>query len=109
MARDIKRRFKISSKGVEAVLEALSFNPWAFITKYSVEKREDKAVISILNCTPQVARRKHGKSEFLCKNMHVKFFTNFSKEIDDKVKVKCLFAPPDSHPKDFWCKWEFTL
>jgi len=107
MARDIKRRFKISGKGVEAVLDALSYNPWAFITKYSVEKGEDKAVISVPSCTPQVARRKRGKSEFLCRNMHLKVFTNFAKEIDDKVKVKCLFAPPDPHPKDLWCKWEF--
>jgi len=107
MARDIKRRFKISGKGVDAVLEALSYNPWAFITNYGVERREGVAVISVTHCAPQEARRKHGKSEFLFKNMHVKFFMNFSKEIDDKVRVRCLFAPPDSHPKDLWCRWEF--
>jgi len=108
MARDIKRRFKISSKGVNAVLEALSYNPWAFITKFNVEKGEDKATISIPSCTPQVARQKHGKREFPCKNMHLKFLANFAKEIDSRVKVKCLFAPPDPHPKDLWCKWEFS-
>jgi len=109
MARDIKRRFKISGKGVDAVLEALSYNPWASITKYNVERGEDKAVISIPSCAPQVARRKRGKREFPCKNMHLNFLANFAKEIDTKVKVKCFFAPPDPHLKDLWCKWEFTL
>lgn len=109
MARDIKHRFKISMKGIDAVLEALSYNPWATITKYVVQKEKDKTVLSIPICPPQIARQKHGKNEFLCKNMHMKFFTNFGKEIDDQVKVNCLFAPPDPHPKDVWCKWEFTL
>ena len=107
MARDIKQRFKISMKGIDAVLEALSYNPWATITKYVVKKEEYKTTLSIPSCPPQIARQKHGKNEFLCKNMHQKFFTNFAKEIDERVEVKCLFAPPDPHPRELWCKWEF--
>jgi hypothetical protein len=109
MAKDIKQRFKISKKGIDAVAEALSYNPWATITKYIVQKEKDKTVLSVPICPPQMARKKHRKNEFLCRNMHLMFFANFAKEIDEKVKVKCLFAPPDPHPKDVWCKWEFTL
>jgi len=107
MARDIKRRFKISGKGVDAVLEALSYNPWAFITKYSIQKEEDKAVVSILSCAPQAARRKRGQNEFLCKSMHLKFFANFAEEIGRKVRAECFFAPPNRRPRDLWCRWEF--
>lgn len=109
MARDIKHRFKISGKGVTAVLDALSYNPWAFITKYKVEREESKAIISIRSCTPQVARQKHGKSEFPCKTMHLSLFTNFARELDERVKIRCLFAPPEPHPKDLWCKWIFSV
>jgi len=108
MARDIKQRFKISKKGIDAVVEALSYNPWATITKYVVKKEKDKTLLSVPICPPQIARQKHRKSEFLCKNMHLMFFVNFAKEIDEKVKVNCLFAPPDPHPTNVWCKWEFT-
>jgi hypothetical protein len=107
MARDIKHRFKISEKGIDAVLEALSYNPWTTITKYVVQKEEDKTILYVPICPPQIARQKHGKKEFRCKKMHMKFFANFAKEIDTRVKVRCLFAPPDPHPEDVWCKWEF--
>jgi len=37
-----------------------------------------------------------------CKNMHLKEFKAFCKEIDEKIEVNCIFAPPDNHPNDFF-------
>jgi hypothetical protein len=75
----LNKDFKISIKGIDAVIEALSYNPWSAITKYVVQKEKDRTVLSVPICPPQIARQKHRKNEFLCKNMHLMFFANFAK------------------------------
>jgi hypothetical protein len=106
IAGEIKTRFNVKGKGVPAVVKALSYFPWAMITKYEIEQTESKAIIKVPKCTPQDARLRHGRREFPCKTMHFKLFQNFAKAIDERVKVRCIMAPPDTHPKNLWCKWE---
>jgi hypothetical protein len=29
--------------------------------------------------------------------------------IDPRIATRCLACPPDPHPEEFWCAWEFYL
>ncbi len=108
-AREIKKRFNIKEKGLDGFLKAIKYYPWCIILNYEFEKIEDKILLRVRNCLPQIARIKSGRGEYPCKNMHLREFKAFCKEIDEKIEVKCIFAPPDEHPNDCFCLWEFKI
>ena len=108
-ARDIKRGFKIEEKGLRGFVKAIKYFPWTIIIGYEIEESDDKVTIKVPSCPPQVARIKSGKGEFPCKEMRFREFRAFAAEIDERIKVKCVFAPPDEHPEDCFCMWEFRI
>ena len=108
-AREIQERFPLEKQGVARVLEALSYFPWSIITGFEYEETAEGARITVPYCPPQAARVRAGRGEFSCKAMHLGEFNSFAKEIDERVEVRCLMAPPDPHPEDLWCEWEVRL
>ncbi|MGB9602628.1 MAG: DUF6125 family protein [Limisphaerales bacterium] len=108
-AKNIIKRFNIVEKGLKGFLKAQSLYPWALIIGYKFEEKEEGLYLTVADCPSQTARLKRGLGEYNCKEMHRSEFEGFARVIDERICVECLFAPPDKHPENLYCKWRFYI
>jgi len=110
-AKSLQKMFKVGENpDVAKILELLQKSSWALDQPFkTTEISNEHAVLSVGRCRTQETRLSKGLGEFPCKKVRFGYLRNFVKTLNPKVEVKCQVCPPDKHPKDSWCKWEFTL
>ncbi len=110
-AKRIMREFGMEQDGgLEALDEALNYRVYARLNKQSSERVDEKTLIFKMNeCRVQVARKRKGLSDFPCKEVGEIEYEEFAKTIDPRIKTRCIACPPDPHPDEYYCAWEFAL
>jgi hypothetical protein len=110
-AKRIMKRLRIESGGgIPALIQALKFRLYAHINVQEVtEVSETHCVFRMISCRVQEARQRQGLPDFPCKSIGIVEYSGFARTIDPRIKTKCLICPPDSHPPEVWCAWEFKI
>lgn len=110
-AKSLQKLFKIGENpDVSTIIDLLRKSSWALDQPFrTVEVSVGRAVLSIDRCRTQEARLGKGLEEFPCKKVRFGYLENFTKTLNPKAEVNCLTCPPDKHPKETWCKWDFAV
>jgi hypothetical protein len=109
-ARKLKEFFGINKTDIPSMMNALLYSSWALdLEDKEVTIEKERAMIKNIHCRVQNTRMKKGLKEFGCKQVRWGFLKAFAKEFNPDIVVKCIICPPDKHPEDVWCQWEFTI
>lgn len=109
-ARKIKKLFDIKGNHISDVIYALRYSGWSMdLEDKEIEIKDDVGIIRNVKCRVQDTRLKKGLKEFACKPVRFGFLKSFAYEFNPDIEVKCNVCPPDEHPDDLWCEWEFRM
>ncbi len=96
--------------GIPALVECLQHRLYARLNlQEAIEVTEDRAVFRMVDCRVQSARKRKGLPDFPCKSVGLVEYAGFARTIDPRIETRCIACPPDPHPEDFWCAWEFVI
>jgi len=112
-ARRIMRRLGLEpGGGIPALKKALQYRLYAYLNvqeMLDVDKDERTIVFRMNECRVQATRKRKGLPDFPCKPVGLVEYANFARTIDPRFRTRCIACPPDPHPEEYWCAWEFTL
>lgn len=109
-ARRLKEFFGLHEKSIKEMMYALQHSSWALdLEDKEIEIDDKKALIRNVKCRVQNTRIQKGLGEFGCKQVRKGFSEAFAKEFNSRIKLTCNVCPPDDHPDELWCEWEFSL
>lgn len=97
-------------EGLDALEEALGFRLYAAINKQETIREGERRLIFRMNeCRVQTTRKRKGLPDYPCKEAGIVEYTQFARTIDPRIRTRCIGCPPDPHPAEWYCAWEFTL
>ena len=96
--------------GLDALERALKFRLYAFLNVQEIIRPDEHTLIfKMIDCRVQSARNRKNLPDHPCKPVGVVEYSLFASTIDSRIKTTCLACPPDPHPAEFYCGWQFVL
>ena len=96
--------------GTPALKEALQYRFYAYLNVQEAIDVDERTINLRMNeCRVQAARKRKGLPDFPCKPVGLVEYAGFASTIDPRFRTRCIACPPDPHPDEYWCAWEFTL
>jgi hypothetical protein len=96
--------------GIQALKKALRFRQYARVNVQEIiDVGENKIILRMNDCRVQSARKRKGLPDYPCKSGGIAEYSRFAEGIDPRIETRCAGCPPDPHPKEWWCAWEFEL
>jgi hypothetical protein len=109
-AKRIKQFLNLPENGgLEALRTALDYRLYAILNKQSSELKDGRLFFYMNDCRVQSARKRKGLPDFPCKSVGIVEYSTFAETIDPRIRTRCICCPPDDHPEDYYCSWEFWL
>ncbi|MCL6559524.1 MAG: DUF6125 family protein [Firmicutes bacterium] len=107
----IKKILKLPENGgLAALKKALGLRLYSFINEQEiVDASENRIIFRMNNCRVQAARKRKNLPDFPCKSVGLVEYSYFAKAIDPRIKTRCVACPPDEHPPEYYCAWEFWI
>ncbi|OGL17847.1 MAG: hypothetical protein A3F92_08650 [Candidatus Rokubacteria bacterium RIFCSPLOWO2_12_FULL_71_22] len=95
---------------LDALMKAMVLSTIWANGEYDVTRVDDRTFrIRVTDCRQQVRRLEEGMGELACKPAGLAISEAAARVIHPGCQVRCLVCPPDAHPRDVWCEWEFAL
>jgi hypothetical protein len=109
-ARKLKDFLDLKGDDIPIMMNALQYSGWALdLEDKEIIIEKERGIFRNVKCRVQNTRLKKGLVEFGCKHVRWGYLKAFAKEFNPDIEVNCNVCPPDKHPGDLWCEWEFTL
>ena len=110
-AKRIIKRLNLPERGgIPALKKALKYRQYILVNKQAiVDVSENKIIFRMNECRVQVARKRANLPEYPCRSVGVVEYMRFAEGIDPRIKTTCIDCPPEPHPEEWYCAWEFEL
>jgi len=106
----IRRFFGLPENGgLSALRDALQLRLYRFINEQEIIPGPDRLLFRMRDCRVQSARTRKGLPDFPCKPVGLVEYAGFARAVDPRITTRCVACPPDDHPADYFCAWEFNL
>lgn len=98
--------------GNEEALACDLLSPWFRNLEHKLEiKTRNHILLTVVNCPTLIALEKEGekREDSICNLVEPRIFKGYASFFNDKIRVRCLEAPPRSKRSKVCCRWEFKL
>ena len=109
-ARRIKEFLRLPEQpGLEGLRAALEYRFYAVLNRQSSQLEDGVLRFYMNDCRVQSARKRRGLPDFPCKPVGLAEYGEFATAIDERIRTRCIACPPEDHPDEYYCGWEFRI